>query len=359
LSRLVALLCFGLPLVSVAEPVRAPSPAPRLVLDVGELPASARPSLTPFKRHAGVELLSPTEPEPPQRDALLASARRSFGTMSFHRAVAELVAQESLLVDGARPSPQRSARLADLELFLGACMLLDQDPRGAEERFALARALEPGITVDPIFPPEVGRALAATRPGPMLPVEIVVTPTDGRLWIDGAAGPPRTRLSAGLHYLVLERADLRPVGRVVRVAKNAGRIELSATAPASTDAALLALRDRSVAKEEAVGVSRLLGAPLWRLSGEGSLIVADRYAASDPLRPTQTVRVPATDAAALEKALCAVDPCEPVRATPSKPVWRRSWFWGVIGGAAAVVVGGVIAGAVIGTRPRDYDVVVR
>jgi hypothetical protein len=332
---------------------------PRLVLDVGELPEAARPSLTPFKRHAGVELLSPSEPDPPQRDALLAGARRSFGTMSFHRAVAELVAQESLLVDGARPSPQRSARLADVELFLGACMLLDQDPRSAEERFALARALEPSIAVDPIFPPEVGHALTATRPGSMVPVEVVLMPADGRLWVDGVIGTPHTRLSAGLHYLVLERADLRPVGRVVRVAKNAGRIELSASAPASTDAALLALRDPAVGKEEAVGVSRLLGAPLWRLSGEGANIVADRYAATDPLRPTQTVRVPVTDAAALERALCAVDPCEAVRATPSRPVWRRPWFWGVIGGAAAVVIGGVIAGAVIGTRPRDYDVVVR
>jgi hypothetical protein len=278
--------------------------------------------------------------------------------MAFHRAVAELVAQESLLVDGARPTPQRSSRLADLVLFLGACMLLDQDPRGAEERFALAHALEPGIAVDPIFPPEVGRALATTRPGPIVPVDIVLMPADGRLWVDGVLGPPRTRLSTGLHYLVLERADLRPVGRVVRVAKNA-RIELSANAPASTDAALLALRDRRVGPEEAVGVSRLLAAPLWRLTGDNAFIVADRYAATEPLQPTQTLRVSATDTAALERALCAIDPCEVARTPPARPVWRRAWFWGVIGGAAAVVLGGVIAGAVIGTRPRDYDVVVR
>jgi tetratricopeptide (TPR) repeat protein len=34
----------------------------------------------------------------------------------------------------------------------------------------------------------------------------------------------------------------------------------------------------------------------------------------------------------------------------SRPVYRRAWFWGVVGGAAAVVIVGVTVGVVVGTR---------
>ena len=33
-----------------------------------------------------------------------------------------------------------------------------------------------------------------------------------------------------------------------------------------------------------------------------------------------------------------------------KPVYKKAWFWGVIGGAAVVVAGGVVLGVVLGTR---------
>jgi tetratricopeptide (TPR) repeat protein len=35
-----------------------------------------------------------------------------------------------------------------------------------------------------------------------------------------------------------------------------------------------------------------------------------------------------------------------------RPVYRKPWFWGVMGGVAAVVVAGVVVGVVVGTRPR-------
>jgi tetratricopeptide (TPR) repeat protein len=34
----------------------------------------------------------------------------------------------------------------------------------------------------------------------------------------------------------------------------------------------------------------------------------------------------------------------------TRPVYKRAWFWGVMGGAAAVVVAGVTVGVVLGTR---------
>lgn len=33
-----------------------------------------------------------------------------------------------------------------------------------------------------------------------------------------------------------------------------------------------------------------------------------------------------------------------------KPVYKKAWFWGVVGGAAVVVAGGVVLGVVLGTR---------
>lgn len=34
-----------------------------------------------------------------------------------------------------------------------------------------------------------------------------------------------------------------------------------------------------------------------------------------------------------------------------KPVYKKGWFWAVIGVSAAVVIGGVVTGVVLGTRP--------
>ncbi|MGZ3442643.1 MAG: tetratricopeptide repeat protein [Polyangia bacterium] len=34
----------------------------------------------------------------------------------------------------------------------------------------------------------------------------------------------------------------------------------------------------------------------------------------------------------------------------TRPVYKKAWFWGVMGGVAAVVVAGVVVGVVVGTR---------
>jgi hypothetical protein len=39
-----------------------------------------------------------------------------------------------------------------------------------------------------------------------------------------------------------------------------------------------------------------------------------------------------------------------VSAPDKKPLTRRAWFWGVVGGGAALVLTGVIVGVVVGTR---------
>lgn len=40
----------------------------------------------------------------------------------------------------------------------------------------------------------------------------------------------------------------------------------------------------------------------------------------------------------------------PPRARETRPIYRRAWFWGVVGGTAVVVIAGVTVGVVLGTR---------
>ena len=78
--RILALFACAAPLVADAAPAR-------VVVDASALPDSARPALAGLQRHGGVELVSPSPAELPQRDAVLAAARRSYGQMAFRRAI--------------------------------------------------------------------------------------------------------------------------------------------------------------------------------------------------------------------------------------------------------------------------------
>lgn len=48
-------------------------------------------------------------------------------------------------------------------------------------------------------------------------------------------------------------------------------------------------------------------------------------------------------------------PLVPPPPPPPKPVYKKGWFWAVIGVSAAVVVGGVVTGVVLGTRTPMVD----
>jgi hypothetical protein len=343
----------GVALIIVATRAYA---EPAIIVDGGDLPERVRPQLEPLRTHVGVRIVSPVAAELPSRDALLGEARRSYGAMSWKHAEEQLARAEQRIVDGL-PTRERTVLLAEVELFYAACLLLDNDGRTADERFVLARALSPTVTVDPIFPPEVARAFHAAKPGPSQPVTVTIAPEGARIWIDGVAGAA-TQLPSGLHYLVVERADRRPHGSIVRVSKSAARLSLAADSPASADEAMLALRSASE-PAEALAVSRSLHASLWRLSLHDEALAAARFAASDAVRPTSSTDLALADPRALEKTVCAMDPCDAKESPPRGPVWKRSWFWGVIGAGAAVVVTGVVVGAVLGTRARDYEVIVR
>ncbi len=336
--------------------------SPSIVVGVGLVPPDQRSLLSRLAAHRELTLVEPRPVEILPRDALLAKARQAYGAMDFRRTLDELALVENRLIEGHLPSAERSARLADVELFTGACLSLTQDVRSAAERFVLARALAQDATLDPMFPPEVGSALAAARPGPTTTVELVVSPADSRAWVDGRRVGSSVQLPVGLHYIVIERADRRPQATITRIGRTTARLELSAAMPLGREQAAEALSSIALSDIEGIELSRVLGGPAWRLRSEGGRIEARRWAAADVTRPVETIDVPAPTPQALETALCAIERCAELAtpaSPPPRPLHKRAWFWGVVGTGAAIVVGGIIVGAVLGTRPRDYEAVVR
>src|SRR4051812_454498 len=126
----------------------------------------------------------------PQREAdiaaesALAEARPLYRDMAFGRAATKLLAAEESLVAGRLPTPRLAAALAEIELWLGACTLLDNKAPDAHDHFALARVLAPSARPDRIFPPEVQAAFAHTAPGATVTPRLQLSPPGARLWID-------------------------------------------------------------------------------------------------------------------------------------------------------------------------------
>ncbi len=73
--------------------------------------------------------------------------------------------------------------------------------------------------------------------------------------------------------------------------------------------------------------------------------IAESKALLDAAAPPPPVAEPSEPA---PSALVA--PVQPV--DTHKPVYKKGWFWAVIGVSAAVVVGGVVTGVVLGTRAQ-------
>jgi tetratricopeptide (TPR) repeat protein len=112
----------------------------------------------------------------------------------------------------------------------------------------------------------------------------------------------------------------------------------------------------------------------YRLSGRGALLYNigvcherlghaqlaidsfQRYlaVAEDADRPSVESRIARLRESQRPKPPPSRDRASTLTTTPSssgeRPVYKRGWFWGVVGGAAAVVVVGVTVGVVVGTR---------
>jgi hypothetical protein len=86
-------------------------------------------------------------------------------------------------------------------------------------------------------------------------------------------------------------------------------------------------------------------------------VVATAKPVAEPARPVAEPAKPAP-----EPVKPVVQP-EPAHADASlttkprdeRPITKKGWFWGVIGGVGAVVIGGVVVAVVMGTRDRGDD----
>jgi hypothetical protein len=367
----------GMQTARAAEPPPAPVRAAVLVAADGDDAAAGdtigRALLA--RRAPAERVAAPAVPEP-SPEAEVADVRALYAQMRFPQAIARVAAHTEALIAGQLPDAQRVRALAELMRWDGALRLLGGDGAAAAERFALAARLEPGTAPDRIFPPEVAQAWrAATRSeAPSVTVAVRVAPADARIWIDGklvgsGGGAPITT-AIGLHYVVVERADKRPVARLVRVTREAPEITAQLSTAARGDEALRQATARLAAgadfsSSEASGLAAALGRPLWIVRARAGGWRAERHPAPNEARAVVTLPA-APDVEAMARAVAETE--EALRAAPApvaerprdrRPVWKRGWFWGVLGASVVVAAGAAAGAAVAATSPRDYVVQVR
>ena len=298
----------------------------------------------------GLEVARPQREIDVAAESMLAEVRPLYRDMAFARAVTRLEAAEQTLVDGRLPTPRIAVALAEIELWIGACLLLDNKPADALERFALARALSPTARPDRIFPPEVPAAFARATPGARVTPRVELSPPGARLSIDGR--PAEATTTAGVHWILVERADRRPVARVVRVTQAAPEIAVSLSdAAAPADAVRQAVARASIGplgSDEALALSATLGRTVWIVGAHS----ADRFAAADVTHPGRHLELTGDPV----DAVCAVEPMCFAPPTRHKPLYQRAVLWVPIAAGVVLAVGaGVLAGT-LANASSDYVV---
>jgi hypothetical protein len=338
----------ALPMLAIALAAPASFAAERpLLLPAAEADVAGLERAAPAR---GLDVARPQREPDVAAEAALAEARPLYRDMAFARAVTRLQAGEQSLVAGRLPSARLGAALAQLELWLGACLLLDNKAADAHERFALARALVPSARPDRIFPPEVHAAFAKASAGPPVTPRPQLSPPGARLWIDGK--PAAVTTPAGLHWIVVERADRKPFADLVRVTAAAPEVAANlGDAAAAGDAlrqAAARAADGALGSDEGIGVSAAVGRTLWIVGAHG----ADRFAAADVAQPVRHVDF-AGDAV---EALCAVEPGCVTPVAPRRPIYKRAVLWVPIAVGVALVVGAGVLGGTLANGDRDYVV---
>jgi len=262
MSGLIALFCVGLALardvvVYQGDPVAAAGVASA---DVGAPAASLQfVRLAELPSVDGAALLGGGAP------AFCSSARdgnaavrelvaRAEGHLGYQR-TAQARASLDAAASGLRclSEPLEASLAGRLYFLLGVVALRESGPAEAERAFALAAALQPGLTWDARLPPDETGTFARALAPPAARVEVLPGLGPGlTLWVDGrAATGPVLSLPVGRHYLqVLGPAsattllvDLEPGTRPVLVTPGwLDRVDLDALDPATQAMVEVALR---------------------------------------------------------------------------------------------------------------------
>jgi hypothetical protein len=303
----------------------------------------------------GLDVARPQREPDVAAESALAEVRPLYRDMAFARAVERLMHAEQVLVEGRLPSKRLAESLAELQVWLGACLLVDHKPAEANDRFALARALSPQVRPDRIFPPEVHAAWAHATPGARVTPHLTLSPPGARLWIDGQPAPSPATTTAGLHWIVVERADRRPQAWVMRVTQAAPEIAAhlgDAAAPADAVRQTAArAAEGPLGADEGLGVSTTLRRTLWIVDDHA----ADRFAAVDVAQPTRHIAFAADPI----DALCAVEPACVALPVPKKPIYKRAALWVPLATGVVLAVGAGVLTTTLINRASDYEVHVR
>lgn len=348
-------MCLAFALVLVAATARAQD-KPRPLLIARELSPADAQALARETQPRGIEVAAPLPAGEPASEALLAPIRQLYANMEFGKAARTLLGAEEALIAGRLPSPGLQRAVAEAELWMGALLWLGKDAAGAADHWELAHRLAPSARPDRLFPPQVHQAFAKAAPEPRpVPIALKLAPAGARLWLDGKRAGERVTASPGLHWIVVERADRRPVARVMRVTEAAPEIAVNlgdAAQPAdAVRQAAARAADGALGSDEGVALSATLGRSLWIVGGHG----ADRFDAGDVAQATRHVDF---DGDAVG-AICAVEPACIALPAPRKPLYQRAVLWVPIAVGVALVVGAGVLGGTLANNSSDYVVRVR
>ena len=311
-----------------------------------------------------------TGPDRAAARAALAAAREDYRKLRFAEAAAALARAEAELCSSARDAEDFEL-MQRLMVQRGLCLLALKRDDEATKAFSTAENLgyagpEPGQ-----FPPEVESHIRRVKDGlagaPPVGLTVKAQPRGASVWVDGkdrGRSPVTVQLTPGLHHVRValpghgdraffhglwagksDRLEvfLKPVPLAELRAQLGARARLTDLPPQlltralGPDVALLEVEE---------GQARLLWTGDERLS-PGVCAPGPPEALADCLGPLlhrlQTGHAPGGSGAAA-----------------ARPIYRRWWFWALVGGGVAAAGAGAGVGIYYGTRDRggtDVDIV--
>lgn len=407
------LLASGLPLALLspapasAQPVKATGAV--VVVSSGRDWAMAakvleevrRVKKIPKARFVFFESGMPAEPPPEELKAFLKrirSGRKLIFKLKLAPAIERLesVSQElraAIRKYGATPGLMR--RLMQASSYLGAAHQLNADAASAKKAFAVMLAIDPGRGLSPkYFSPEVIQAFEQVRAG-LSKAGVLRVQTDKPAfvfvdgWLRGVAPKEIKNLTPGDHVVELRRLGAVRVTRHVTVDEQSGAT-LRATLVEAPDRAELRKTLKAVDRElrrkgtpgpamaalaKALGVRHVVacraslddGEASWYDAQSNAFVKRVRRLSAVPGTPAarviaQAMRQPtpaldlqagsgATGGRCDDSGDCPGGTCVSGRCVSETPIYKKWWFWTLIGLGVAAVAGGATGLALMPERP--------
>lgn len=309
---------------------------------------------------------------------LLKEAREAYRKLEMGRAIGLLATATTPLVAIAR-SAAHFALLAKISLQRALAQLALEDRAGAaasvREALALGyRGPRPGEQ-----PPQVRSFIASLRSeqnrAPAVALRISSTPAGAEVVVDGkpvGRTPVTVQLAPATHHVRIAALGFRPQASLQPL--SARDTALSATLKRAGRSALAGqlLRAHQAGEDltkhrQLLAVLQPAGSAYLAVTHHGTQLASRLIVRREADSTAEAVRCTAPDEAALARCLAGQlrshagvlrgsgRPKRRAVAQESPPVYRRWWFWALVGGAVAASAGASV-GAYYATRPAGIDV---